>query len=185
MVTSLLLGIGLAMDASAVSVVNGIRYQNYGKREAIISSFSFGIFQGLMPLIGYFIIFPFVSYIEKIDHWIIFAILSFLGIKMIVDGLKKDEEVSEKTEQFSSKILLLESLATSIDALTVGVSLPSLSISPFIACFIIGVVTTLMCLLFHGLGKKLGVLLKDKAVVFGGTILVVLGIKILLEHLLG
>lgn len=185
MFNAILLGIGLAMDASAVSIVNGIKYQNYTLKNIFISSFVFGIFQGIMPLLGYFVFFPFLDYVDFIDHWIVFIILSVLGIKMIIDGLKKEEMICEKCEIFSKKILLAEAIATSIDALSVGLSLPFLvSGDIYIACLIIGVVTTFMCLIACVLGNKLGLLLRDKAVALGGIILIVIGFKTLLEHLL-
>lgn len=184
MFSAILLGVGLAMDASAVSIVNGIKYANYKTKEMLISALFFGFFQGLMPLIGYFIILPFISYVEVVDHWIVFGILAFLGIRMIREGLKKDDDICNGCETFSNKILITEAIATSIDALSVGVSLPLLSINPFLACLIIAIVTTICCLIAHQLGKHLGVLLKDKAIIFGGIILVLIGLKTLLEHLL-
>lgn len=182
MLDALLLAIGLSMDAAAVSIVNGIKYQNYGKREVTTSSLAFGFFQGLMPFIGYAFIMPFIGYVEKIDHWVVFGILGFLGVRMILEGLKKDS-VCDACESFSSKILLTEAVATSIDALSVGVSLPLLNVDPLVACLIIGVVTCLICLGSHLLGKKLGLLLKDKAMIFGGVILIMIGLKTLAEHL--
>jgi len=182
MVSVLLLAVALAMDAFALSVVNGLKYSNYTKKNVVLSSFMFGFFQFLMPLIGYLLVTPFISYIEKFDHWIVLGILGVLGFNMIKEGLEK-EEIEEKSEVFTFKILIVQAIATSIDALSVGVSLPTFTIDPFISAVIIGVITMVICLLGHFLGKKLAVLLKDKAVIFGGIVLICIGLKTVIEHL--
>lgn len=184
MLSAILLGLGLAMDAAAVSICNGLKYQNYRFSKMLTSSLVFGIFQGIMPLIGYFIILPFMSYVEKLDHWLVFGVLAILGIRMIKEGMAKEEDDCGCAEAFSLKILLSEAVATSIDALSVGVSLPLLAISPYLACVLIGLTTFMICLLAHLLGQKLGLFLKDKAVIFGGIILILIGLKTLIEHLL-
>ncbi len=177
----LLLAVALAMDSMAVSIVNGMKYRNYGQKEMFLASFSFGFFQGAMPLLGYLVLYPFLSYIEKIDHWLVLIALSAIGINMIRESFKK-EDIDEKSEDFSMKILLMESIATAIDALSSGIALPEFPLSPYLSCFIIFAVTFAICLIAHHLGKKIALLLKDKATVFGGVILILLGIKTLLEH---
>ncbi|MBQ1478140.1 MAG: manganese efflux pump [Erysipelotrichaceae bacterium] len=182
MLEAFLLGIALAMDAFAVSIVNGIRYQNYHKKEMILSSFFFGLFQGAMPLLGAFIFLRFMNIVESIDHWVVFTALSILGWNMMREGLHP-ETVEEKGESFTFKILIAESIATSIDALSAGVSLPFMGISVYLCALIIALTTMVICLFGHFMGKKLGMLLKDKAVFVGGLILFLIGLKTLLEHL--
>ncbi len=184
MISVLLLAVALAMDAFALSVVNGLKYSNYTKKDVVLSSFMFGLFQFLMPLIGYLLVTPFISYIEKFDHWIVLGILGVLGINMIKEGLEK-EEIKEKSELFSMKTLFVQAVATSIDALSVGVSLPGFTVDPLVSAVIIGVITMVICLGGHFLGKKLAVLLKDKAVIFGGAVLIAIGLKTVIEHLIG
>lgn len=183
MIEVLLLSIALAMDAFALAIVNGIKYANYGKKEMFLSSLSFGVFQAVMPLIGLLVITPFIGYIEKIDHWVVFIILFLIGFNMVKEGLQK-EEIQEKTEKYSFKLLIVQSIATSIDALSVGVSLPSFDLNPYISCVFIGGITTLICLIGHMFGKKLALLLKDKAVIFGGVVLILIGLEALIEGLI-
>lgn len=181
MIEVILLGIALSMDALAVSIVNGIKYKNYTKKQMFASSFSFGLFQGLMPLLGFLVFTPFIKYVAAVDHWIVLAILGYLGYSMIKESFEKEE--IEEGEMFSFKILMAESVATAIDALSVGITLPSFTISPYISCFVIFLCTFIICLFGHSLGKKLGLLLKNKAMALGGLILILIGIKTLLEHL--
>ena len=182
MIEAVILGIALAMDAMAVSIVNGIKYKDYGARQMFIASFSFGFFQGLMPLLGYLIFYPFLPYIEKIDHWIVLIALSAIGINMIKESFEK-EDIKSSDNVFTFRILIAESIATAIDALSSGVILPTLKINPYLACLIIFLCTFVICLIAHRLGKKIGLLLKDKATMAGGIILIMLGIKTVLEHL--
>lgn len=183
MIEVILLGIALAMDALAVSIVNGIKYKNYGKKEMILASLSFGIFQGIMPLLGYLVFTPFIKYVEKIDHWIVLILLGYIGIDMIKESFEKQEEIKEKSEQFTIKVLLIESIATAIDALSVGVTLPNLTVNPYLSCLIIALCTTIICVIGHMLGKKIAMLLKNKALFLGGAILIAIGIKEVLTGL--
>ncbi|MDO4197574.1 MAG: manganese efflux pump [Erysipelotrichaceae bacterium] len=182
MIEVILLGIALSMDALAVSIANGIKYSNYGRKEMFLSSLSFGVFQGLMPLLGYLVFLPFISYVEKIDHWLVFIILGYIGFGMIKDSFEKDD-LSESGEMFSFKILMAESVATAIDALSVGIALPALPLNPYLSCLVICMCTFIICLIGHGLGKQLGMLLKNKALALGGIILILIGLKTLIEHL--
>ena len=179
----IMLGIALSMDSLSVSIVNGIKYKNYKKKEMTLASISFGVFQGLMPLLGYLVFIPFIKYVEVVDHWIVLAILTYLGISMIKEGLSKDEDEEGNGEQFTMKVLLAESIATAIDALSVGITLPSLALNPYVSCLVICICTSLICVVGHMLGKKLALLLKDKAIIFGGITLIAIGVKTLLEHL--
>lgn len=177
----ILLGISLAMDSLSMSIVNGIKYKNYSKKMMVLSSASFGLFQGAMPLLGYLVFSPFIKYVDKFDHWLVFIILGYLGINMIKDGLKGDDNQNGNSESFSCKILFAESIATSIDALSVGVTLPSLSVNPYLSCLIVAICTFIICLIGHSLGKKIALLLKNKAIIFGGSVLFLIGLKTLLE----
>ena len=182
MIEAILLGIALAMDSSTVSIVNGIKYRNYTKGQMLLSSFSFGFFQGAMPLLGYLIFTPFLEKIARFDHWIVLIILTILGINMIRESFDK-ETVMEKSEDFTLSVLLMESIATSIDALSSGIVLPEFAISPYLSCFIIFLATFLLCIVAHSLGKKIALILKDKATIFGGVILILIGLKTVLQHL--
>ena len=182
MIEVILLGVALAMDSLTVSLVNGLKYRDYGRSKMLIASFSFGFFQGFMPLLGYLILFPFLAYIEKVDHWLVLIILSLIGIDMIKESFQT-EDMTLSDHQFTWKILLWESIATAIDALSCGLVLPTLAVDPYLSCLIIGVVTMLICMVGHLFGKKIAVLLKDKATFAGGVILILIGIKTVIEHL--
>ena len=165
-ITILFIGIGLAMDASAVSLAKGMGLdKDQVKKYAFILALAFGLFQALMPAIGYFAGSHFAEYIQSIDHWIAFILLSLIGINMIREG-KEEKENEVKIHSIPFKDILLLAIATSIDALAVGVSFA------FILSFV--------CVLF---GKKLGSLFEKYAEYLGGIILILLGIKILIEHL--
>lgn len=178
-----LLGIALAMDSLAVSIVNGIKYNNYTKKDMFLASLSFGVFQGLMPLLGYLVFTPFIKYVEKVDHWIVLVLLGYIGFGMIKESFEKEEEVKERSEKFTLKVLLAESIATAIDALAVGVELPNFSVNPYMSCLIICVCTFLICIVGHMLGKKIAMILKNKALLLGGIILIGIGIKEVLTGL--
>lgn len=182
MLEVILLGIALAMDSLAVSIVNGIKYKNYTKKEMFLASLSFGVFQGLFPLFGYLVFTPFIKYVDKIDHWIVLILLSYIGIDMIKDSFES-EDVIEKSEVFTFKVLMVESIATAIDALSVGVALPDLAINPYLSCLIICLCTFVVCVIGHMLGKKVAMLLKNKALFLGGVILILIGIKEVLSGL--
>ena len=182
MLEVILLGIALAMDSLAVSIVNGIKYSNYNRKDMFVASLSFGVFQGLMPLLGYLVFTPFIKYVEKIDHWIVLIILSYIGFGMIKESFEKDD-IKEKAEKFTLKILFAESIATAIDALSVGVALPDLGVNPYLSCLIICLCTFVICITGHMLGKKIALLLKNKALLLGGVILIAIGIKEVLSGL--
>lgn len=183
MIEVIILGIALAMDSLAVSIVNGIKYKNYGKKEMLLASLSFGVFQGLMPLLGYLIFTPFIKYVEKIDHWIVLILLSYIGIGMIKESLKKQDNIIEKSEKFTLNVLLAESVATAIDALSVGVALPDMGVNPYLSCLIICVCTCIVCVVGHMLGKKIAMILKNKAMFLGGLTLILIGVKEVLSGL--
>ncbi len=178
---------GLAMDAFAASIVDGLRYRNSSKRHGVIVALTFGIFQGVMPLIGYFLGSLFISYIEAYDHWVAFALLLLIGGLMIFEGVKgivKPESVEEK--EFSLKEVLFQGVATSIDALAVGITLATLNIFIVWDALVITGITTAVCLVGFFLGKVISKALKGRysiANVIGGVILIAIGVSIVIEHM--
>lgn len=179
-ITILFIGIGLAMDASAVSLAKGMSLdKDQVKKYAFILALAFGFFQALMPAIGYYAGSHFAEYIQSIDHWIAFILLSLIGINMICEG--KEDEV--KIHSIPFKDILLLAIATSIDALAVGVSFAFLKVNLFLAITTIGSTTFILSFVYVLFGKKLGSLFEKYAEHLGGIILILLGIKILIEHL--
>jgi putative Mn2+ efflux pump MntP len=180
--TIFLIAVGLAMDAFAVSITNGITTQNNRRKYALLTAVSFGGFQMLMPTIGYFAGLSLESVITQVDHWVAFGLLAFIGSKMIYDAVKKDGD--EKTQDnLKLHTLLTLSIATSIDALMVGLSFAFLQTSILWPVLIIGVVTFLLSLTGFFCGCHLGRLFGNKIKILGGLILIAIGLRILLEHL--
>lgn len=177
-----ILAVGLSMDAFAVSVCKGLAMQKCPLRKAMVCGVWFGGFQALMPLIGYLLGFRFKEYITSFDHWIAFVLLSLIGANMIRESLSKEEE--EADDSLDMKTMLLMAIATSIDALAVGITFAFLPDTNIVAavCFI-GVITFTLSTLGAKIGNVFGSKYKSKAEFAGGAILIVLGIKILLEHL--
>lgn len=184
-ITAIILGIGLAMDAFAVSITNGLCAGRFKPRHALADGLTFGLFQAAMPLIGFFLGLSFMKYIEVIDHWIAFILLGGIGANMIRGALKKEEE-EECTSPFTLKNLLVQGVATSIDALAVGIGF-STELSgyndAFLTVGIIGICTFAISTAGVYIGKLFGGLLKEKAQILGGLILIGIGAKILIEHL--
>jgi len=183
-ITLFLTALGLSMDAFAVSVSNGLCFKNFKKNQAFLSSLAFGLFQGLMPTMGFFAGNLFLSTISKFDHWLALILLGYIGINMIVDALKeaKSDKALKLGKDYTLKTLLLQAVATSIDALAVGISFAALKINILLAASTICIVTFICCIIGSVLGKKFGHLLQEKAKVFGGVILVFIGLKIFIEH---
>lgn len=178
----LLLAIGLSMDAFAVSVCKGLSTQKLKPKHYLIIGAWFGGFQALMPLIGYFLGSTFEKYITSFDHWIAFVLLAFIGGNMLKEGLSKDEESVDPS--FSIKTMFVLALATSIDALAVGVTfalLPDVNIVAAVS--LIGCVTFVLSAVGLKVGNIFGTKYKSKAEIAGGVILILIGLKILLEHL--
>ena len=182
--TAIALGVALAMDAFSVSVVNGLNEPNMAKRKFILIPLVFALFQFLMPLIGYICVYELAEKFDafaKAAPFIGFALLLVIGSKMILEGAIKKEEDSIIT---SFPMLLLQGVATSIDALSVGFAIETYSyLEAFISCIIIGILTCIICILGVIIGKKIGNKLTNKTTIIGGVILVIIGIVILIKAL--
>ena len=175
----ILMSVGLAMDAFAVSICTGLELKNIKFKDAIKVGLWFGGFQALMPIIGYLFGSCFINYLSFLDHWIAFAILAYIGINMIFG--KKDDNVDC---DMCVRTMFTLAVATSIDALAVGVSISMLNVPIIEASCEIGLITFLFSAAGICLGKLFGKYVGSKAEVSGGIILIIIGIKILLEHLL-
>ena len=176
----LLIAVGLSMDAFAVSVCKGLSVKKVGVKHAALAGLYFGGFQFLMPVIGYLLGFRFESVIESIDHWVAFVLLAFIGGNMIKESFGKGEELND---DFGVRTMLLMAIATSIDALAVGITFAFLEVQILPAAGLIGVTTFLLSFAGIYIGNVFGVRYKSKAELAGGIILVLIGVKILLEHL--
>ena len=174
----LLFGIGLSMDAFAVSICKGLSVRKLRPKHAITVGLWFGGFQALMPLIGYFLGSFFAEMIEKYDHWVAFVLLAIIGGNMIKESFCKDEKVDSSMDV---KSMLLLAIATSIDALAVGVTFAFLQVQIVPAVSFIGVITFIFSAVGVKIGSLFGTKYKSKAELFGGIVLVLIGIKILLE----
>lgn len=177
----LVTAVGLSMDAFAVAMCKGLCMRKFCIVRGIIVGAYFGIFQGLMPLIGYFLGINFAKYIENFDHWIAFALLCFLGVKMLYEALGNEEESAGDKVDFKTMFPL--AIATSIDALAVGISFAVLKMEIFSAVTIVGITTFLLSVLGVKIGSAFGSRYKMGAEISGGIILIGIGIKILIEHL--
>ena len=177
----LLIAIGLAMDAFAVSLCKGLSMKKMNWKKAIIVAGYFGLFQGLMPVIGYFLGTTFESLVTKIDHWIVFILLGIIGLNMLKEAFWNESENCNDNVDFKTMIVL--AIATSIDALAVGITFAFLQTNIISAGVIIAIITFIISLLGVKIGNKFGDKYERKAEVVGGLILILMGIKILLEHL--
>lgn len=177
-----LTAVGLSMDAFAVSVCKGLASKKNGIRQMLIVGAWFGGFQGLMPLIGYFLGSTFAKFVEPVDHFIAFVLLAGIGANMIKESFGKEE--NENTDNFGFKTMLLMAIATSIDALAVGIGFAMLpNINIVAAVSFIAVITFLLSAIGLKVGTFFGEKLKSRAEFLGGAILILMGLKILLEHL--
>ena len=189
--TLCLIAIGLAMDAFAVSISNGILLGCANKKMTCRIAGSFGLFQGVMPMIGYWIAGLFAAQIVAFDHWVAFALLAFIGGKMLWEVFHEGEE-EEHGDPSNWKTLLIMSIATSIDAMAVGVTMAlgrTGILAPWygylVCCAVIAVVTFVMCVFGVQLGCRTGSRYGKRAEIAGGLVLIGIGVKILLEHLIG
>lgn len=175
----ILIAVGVSMDAFAVSVCKGLSVSSLRPRQAFSIGLWFGGFQALMPLIGFFIGIHFADFVSSVDHWISFFLLGFIGYKM----LKEARENVDVDPDFSFRTMLALSVATSIDALAVGVSLAFLKVDIWSAVLFIGVVTGVFSIAGAKIGNVFGSRYKSTAEIAGGVILILIGTKILIEHL--
>ena len=178
----LVLSAGLAMDASAVAICKGACMRRFSAKEGVLIAVSFGLFQALMPLIGWALGSRFIHYIRSVDHWIAFILLAILGVKMIWDALHDDEEELVCTP-LDIKELLLLSIATSIDALAAGIAFAVLEVDIVLSVAVIGVVTMALSFVGAVVGCRFGEKYMAKAQLVGGAVLCAIGLKILIEHL--
>lgn len=180
--TLLLLALGLSMDAFAVSITNGMVYKNYRKKDVVLAAITFGFFQGFMPIIGYFAGRQFSGLIQGLDHWIALILLGYIGGKMMWDAFHEDHE-SEQSKEFKPKNLIVQGIATSIDAMAVGISFALFDLNIWAVASLIALTTCVVCLFGAVLGKKIGTMIKSKSLFLGGLILVLIGLKIFIEHM--
>lgn len=176
------LAVGLSMDACAVSICKGLSVPKVKFRHMLICGLYFGGFQALMPAIGYLLGVNLQSLIASIDHWIAFVLLSIIGINMIRESRAEEEKLDSS---FAFRAMLPLAIATSIDALAVGVTFAFLQVNIVAAVLFIGVITFVLSALGVRLGSAVGAKWKNRAEFIGGLILILMGIKILIEHLVG
>ncbi len=180
----LLTAIGLSMDAFAVSVTNGLCCTNLKKKQSLLIGLCFGAFQGLMPTIGFFLGKAFADYITAIDHYIALILLGYIGGKMIYDAVQDAKQEEQQPYALTPGLLLMQGIATSIDAMAAGVSFAALSnINILYAGVEIAVITCMLSIIGVRCGKKFGSKLGSRALLTGGVILVCLGLKIFIEHM--
>ncbi|MHB8063358.1 MAG: manganese efflux pump MntP [Ruminiclostridium sp.] len=179
----ILLAIGLAMDASAVSISNSLCIKKINIKHILQMAFMFAIFQGIMPIIGYSAASAFADVISQFDHWIAFILLTIIGGKMLHEAITADTKQDCDLFSLSFKLLLVQAIATSIDALAVGVSFSALNVNIFYAISIIGIITFICCTIAILVAKRFGNLLGKRADIVGGILLIALGLKIFIEHM--
>lgn len=177
----IILAVGLSMDAFAVSICKGLSVRKLEIKHMALAGIWFGGFQALMPLIGYLLGSTFASYVQKFDHWIALILLAFIGLSMIKEAFGEDEE--EVGDSFGAKTMFLMAVATSIDALAVGVTFAFLNVNVIFAVFTIGITTFIFSAAGIKIGNVFGLRFKSKAELAGGAILLLLGLKIFVEHM--
>jgi putative Mn2+ efflux pump MntP len=182
MPTILLIAVALAMDAFAVSIAGGLNIRQFKVNHALRIAFFFGLFQGIMPVIGWLAGFNLRQFISAVDHWIAFGLLLIIGVKMIVESIRKRPD-KKKIDPLNVYVLLILAVATSIDALAVGLSLAFLKLLIITPAIIIAIVTFILSFIGVILGNRTGDFLQSKVEFLGGLILIIIGSKILIEHL--
>ena len=183
MIEILLISVSVAMDAFAVSIGKGLTVTRVRPVDVIKTALWFGGFQALFPLLGFFAANTFSKYVTAVDHWIIFALLAFIGGNMIREAFGEEEENSRETAQFDWRHMLPLAVATSIDALAVGVTFAFLQVKIVPAISFIGATTFVLSAIGIRIGNIFGAKYKSKAELVGGIVLILMGVKILLEHL--
>lgn len=179
----LLIAVGLSMDAFSVSICKGLTTQRFSWRTALACGLWFGSFQALMPVVGYFLGAQFQEMIETYAHWIAFGLLFLIGTNMIREAVWDKKEKDENNGFLDFKTMFLLAIATSIDALAIGVSFACIQVNIWIAISIIGVITFLFSILGVKIGNVFGSKYEKSAEIIGGIILILIGLKILFEHL--
>lgn len=177
------IAVGLAMDAFAVSIASGVSIKNLRIRHILVIAFAFGFFQGVMPIIGWFAGMGFRDMIGSVDHWVAFGLLLFVGLKMIYESFAIDTEAKETDTALNASRLLLLSIATSIDALAVGLTFSCIQVEIVTPALIIALVTFVLSTAGVVIGDKIGHLFEGKIELVGGMILIAIGLKILFDHL--
>lgn len=180
-----LIGVGLSMDAFAVSICKGLGMKRLRMGQALVIALFFGGFQALMPLLGWFLGSGFQSLIEPVDHWIAFALLAFIGAKMLWDAFRGDggEDELAADDRLDVREILMLAVATSIDALAVGISFAFLQVDIVPAVALIGIITFALSFVGVAVGHAFGSRFEKPATIIGGFVLIAIGLKILLEHL--
>ncbi len=176
-----IIALALSLDSFAVSMANGLSIKKLNAWLIFKSSANLALFQGIMPVFGYYLAIDFKDKIQAYDHWIAFVLLSFIGLKMIFESLNKTAE--SKNIKLSRFMLVMQGISTSIDALVVGISFAFLGIEIFSSALLIFIVTFILSLIGIQIGKYYGEKLGRKMEILGGIILILIGIKILIEHL--
>ena len=179
-----MIGVGLSMDAFAASICKGLNMRRLSAKNMLIIGLFFGGFQALLPAVGWILGKQFEVYITSVDHWVAFALLAFIGGKMIYDVFHGDEDgcCNEKTDKLDMKEVLTLAVATSIDALAVGISFAFLQVEILKAVSVIGVTTFVLSVVGVAVGNMFGAKYEKNATLAGGIILILIGLKILLEH---
>ena len=179
-----MIGVGLSMDAFAASICKGLNMRRLSAKNMLIIGLFFGGFQALMPAVGWILGKQFEVYITSVDHWVAFALLAFIGGKMIYDVFHGDEDgcCNEKTDKLDMKEVLTLAVATSIDARAVGISFAFLQVEILKAVSVIGVITFVLSAVGVAVGNMFGAKHEKNATLAGGIILILIGLKILLEH---
>lgn len=181
-----MIGVGLSMDAFAVAICKGLNMHRLDQMQTLVIALFFGGFQALMPFLGWLLGRQFEAYITSFDHWIAFALLTFIGGRMIWEVVRKKEDAPNSAsggQKLDIKELLILAIATSIDALAVGISFAFLQVRIAVAITLIGSTTFVLSAAGVCVGHKFGAKYEDKATLAGGIILILIGVKILLEHL--
>lgn len=181
LISVFLIGVGLSMDAFAAAICKGLSIRKNFLEKSFVVALFFGVFQAAMPYIGYLLGSIFAEKLQAVDHWIAFVLLSIIGVNMIRES--RDKTCTIEEDRLDLKNLFMLAIATSIDALAVGVSFAFLKIKISLAVFVIGLTTFVISFFGVRIGRAFGIALKDKAQVAGGLILIFLGLKILVEHL--
>ncbi len=181
LLTLFITAVGLSMDAFAVSVCKGLSMKKLSWKKAVIIGLWFGGFQALMPTLGYLLGTRFKGYVNAIDHWIAFVLLALIGVSMVREA--RSPEKDETNDSTDLKTMFLLAVATSIDALAVGVTYAFLQVRILPAVSFIGIITLILSIVGVKIGNMFGLKYKAKAEIFGGIILILMGLKILLEHL--